>query len=222
MSFPCDVTSEVSVKQTVTNIKNYFQSFIRVFVYNAGQRRFRQQYIEDISIAEFENYFRVNCLGAVLFLQQVLPDLKKRGEGTVLITSATGSVRALAGLSSFSISKFGLRALAQSVARECHPFGVHVVHIIIDGAVDTPLVRGYVEKQAKKKSLQTQTHTQTPPKSSSSFSSSSSSSSSVPTEIFLNPFDVANEYWNLHKQAKSSWTQELDLRPHVEPIFSRM
>jgi NAD(P)-dependent dehydrogenase (short-subunit alcohol dehydrogenase family) len=112
-----------------------------------------------------------------------------RGRGTILFTGATASVRGGAGFSAFAGAKHALRALAQSLARELGPKGVHVAHIVIDGAIDGAFIRGLMPDAAEKRAR----------------------------EEFLVPDEIARNYVWLHKQARSAWTFEMDLRPWTEP-----
>ncbi len=110
-----------------------------VFVYNAGA--FQMGGILEISHEKFDECFRANCAGAFYAAQQVLPAMVERGRGTVLLTGATAALRGSARFSALAVGKFGLRALAQSMAREFGPQGVHVAHVIIDGQINTPAMR---------------------------------------------------------------------------------
>ncbi len=111
-----------------------------LFVYNAGA--FQMGGILEISPEKFDECFRANCAGAFYAAQQVLPAMVERGRGTVLLTGATAALRGSARFSALAVGKFGLRALAQSIAREFGPQGVHVAHVIIDGQINTPTMRG--------------------------------------------------------------------------------
>ncbi len=110
-----------------------------VFVYNAGA--FQMGGILEISPEKFDECFKANCAGAFYAAQQVLPSMVEAGRGTLLLTGATASLRGGARFSALAVGKFGLRALAQSMAREFGPQGVHVAHVVIDGQIDTPRVR---------------------------------------------------------------------------------
>ncbi len=110
-----------------------------VFVYNAGA--FHMGGVLETEPEEFERCWRINCLGAFHGLKQAAPAMAARGAGTILLTGATASWRGGSGFSGFAASKFGLRALAQSAARELGPRGVHVAHAVIDGQIDTPRLR---------------------------------------------------------------------------------
>jgi NAD(P)-dependent dehydrogenase (short-subunit alcohol dehydrogenase family) len=110
-----------------------------VFVYNAGA--FQMGGILDLAPEQFDACFRANCAGAFYAAKQVLPAMVEAGQGTVLLTGATASLRGSARFSALAVGKFGLRALAQSMAREFGPQGVHVAHVIVDGQINTPRVR---------------------------------------------------------------------------------
>jgi len=120
----------------------------------------------------------------------------KRKKGTILLTGATASWRGSSGLAAFSVGKFGLRALGQALAREYGPKGIHVCHIVVDAVVDMPFTRPFVEKKF--------------------------SDGVVPKGILLEPVELAEQYWNIHQQPPSVWTQELDVRPLNEPIAGRL
>lgn len=113
-----------------------------------------------------------------------------RGRGTIIFTGATASLRGGKGFAAFAGAKFALRALAQSMARELGPEGIHVVHPIIDGAIDTAFIRdNFPERYALKE-----------------------------RDGILNPEHIADAYWMVHQQPRSAWTHELDLRPWMEPM----
>lgn len=109
------------------------------FVYNAGA--FQMGGILDLSPQQFDDCFRANCAGAFYAAQQVLPAMVEAGHGTILLTGASAALRGKASFSALAVGKFGLRALAQSMAREFGPQGVHVSHVIIDGQINIPRVR---------------------------------------------------------------------------------
>jgi NAD(P)-dependent dehydrogenase (short-subunit alcohol dehydrogenase family) len=110
-----------------------------VFVYNAGA--FQMGGILDLSPEQFDDCFSANCAGAFYAAQQVLPAMVEDGHGTILLTGASAALRGKASFSALAVGKFGLRALAQSMAREFGPQGVHVSHVIVDGQIHTPRVR---------------------------------------------------------------------------------
>lgn len=111
-----------------------------------------------------------------------------RGRGTILFTGATASVRGREGFAAFAGAKHALRALAQSMARELGPKGIHVAHTIIDGAIDTAwIAENFPDRYAMKDQ-----------------------------DGILNPDHIADVYWGLHAQPRDAWTHELDLRPWTE------
>ena len=111
-----------------------------------------------------------------------------RGRGSILFTGATASVRGAAGFAAFAGGKAALRALAQSMARELGPQGLHVAHVVVDGMIDTAFAReNFAERVA-----------------------------AAGPDGILNPEHVAEAYWWLHRQPRDAWTFELDLRPFVE------
>lgn len=112
---------------------------VGVLIYNAGA--FRVAEVADITPEQMEQAWRTLCFGGFLCAREVAPGMSERGRGTLLFTGATASLRGSAHFSALAVGKFGLRALAQSLARELGPRGVHVAHVIVDGQIDTPRVR---------------------------------------------------------------------------------
>ncbi len=109
-----------------------------VFVYNAGA--FQMGGVLEVSPAQFDECFRANCAGAFYAAREVLPAMVEAGHGTILLTGASAALRGKARFSALAVGKFGLRALAQSMARELGPQGIHVSHVIIDGQINTPSI----------------------------------------------------------------------------------
>ena len=110
-----------------------------VFVYNAGA--FQMGGILELTPELFDNYWKANCAGAFYGAQQVLLAMLERGSGTIIFTGATAALRGSANFAALAVGKFGLRALAQSMARELGPQGIHVAHVVIDGQISTPELR---------------------------------------------------------------------------------
>jgi len=133
-----DATDPTSVASAFDEVRENLGA-PEVFVYNAGS--FQMGDILEITPEQFEDCWRVNCLGAFLGAQQVLPEMLENGHGTIIFTGATASLRGSERFSCLAVGKFGLRALAQSMAREFGPRGIHVAHVIIDGQINTPRVR---------------------------------------------------------------------------------
>lgn len=138
----------------------------------------------------FTRLWQQNCLGAFLFGKAAVNAMKDRKQGTLFFTGATASLRAKPPFTAFACAKAGVRALAQGMAREFGPQGIHVVHAVIDGVIDGDRARqqfpDYVKVKGKDGLLQ------------------------------LNA--IAQTYWAVHKQHPSAWTHELDLRPFKEPF----
>jgi NAD(P)-dependent dehydrogenase (short-subunit alcohol dehydrogenase family) len=106
-----------------------------VLVYNASG--FKRGNVLDITVEDFENAWKITARGAFVSAKEVLAHMVEQGKGTIIFTGATASLRGGALFPAFASSKFALRALAQSIAREFGPKGVHTAHVIIDGGVDT-------------------------------------------------------------------------------------
>jgi NAD(P)-dependent dehydrogenase (short-subunit alcohol dehydrogenase family) len=109
---------------------------IDVFVHNPHLLAIKA--FEQTTADDFEQAWRVACLGAMLSAQSVLPHMIARGQGAIILTGATAGIRGVAKFSAFASAKFALRGLAQSLAREFGPKGIHVAHVILDGLIDEP------------------------------------------------------------------------------------
>jgi len=137
-SYTGDAANEKSVGETFARIREELGA-PEALVYNAGA--FQAGGILELSATDFEQAWRVNCLGGLLTAQAVLPGMLERGSGTIIYSGATASLRGSARFAGLAVGKFGLRALAQSMARELGPKGIHVAHVVIDGGIDTPRSR---------------------------------------------------------------------------------
>jgi len=159
---------------------------IEVAVFNIGANvRFP---IRDTTARVYFKVWEMACFAGFLMGREVAKVMVPRGRGTILFTGATASVRGSSGFAAFSGAKHGLRALAQSMARELGPQGIHVAHTVIDGAIDTEFIRStFPERYALKE-----------------------------RDGILNPEAISEAYWQLHLQHRSAWTHELDLRPWAE------
>jgi NAD(P)-dependent dehydrogenase (short-subunit alcohol dehydrogenase family) len=138
LSVSADATDPDSVARAFERVRGELGD-PEVFVYNAGA--FQMGGILDLSPEQFDDCFRANCAGAFYAAQQVLPAMVEAGGGTVLLTGASAALRGKANFSALAVGKFSLRALAQSMAREFGPQGVHVSHVIVDGQINTPRMR---------------------------------------------------------------------------------
>ena len=138
LAVTADATDAASVASAFDRVRKELGT-PEVFVYNAGA--FQMGGILELSPEQFDACLRANCSGAFYGAQQVLPAMVERGRGTIILTGATAALRGSARFAALATGKFGLRALAQSMAREFGPQGIHVAHVIIDGQINTPRLR---------------------------------------------------------------------------------
>lgn len=196
-----DLCVEESINNSLDTIKTELGS-IQVLVYNAGARRIHGRSIIETTTEEFENFNKINLFGAFWSTKRVLPDMIAAGRGTILFTSATGALRGMPGLASFSPGKFGLRSLCQIITREYQSKGIHAAHIIIDGPVDGKLIGGVARRQWEQAGEEEKLRN---------------------IDAYLvQPTDLAHIYWFLHAQPRSAWTHELDARSQNEAMYSKV
>ncbi len=138
LAVTADATDAASVASSFDRVREELGE-PEVFVYNAGA--FQIGGILELSPEQFDDCFRANCSGAFYGAQQVLPAMVERERGTIILTGATAALRGSARFAALATGKFGLRALAQSMAREFGPQGIHVAHVVIDGQINTPRLR---------------------------------------------------------------------------------
>ncbi len=150
LSIAVDATSPDSVTAAFAQVQEQLDA-PEVFIYNAGI--FQVGGILELTPAQFESGWKINCFGAFLAAQQVLPAMVERGQGTLILTGATASLKGSARFSALAVGKFGLRSLAQSLAREFGPQGIHVAHVVIDGQINTPSVQAMSGEQDQRKFL---------------------------------------------------------------------
>jgi NAD(P)-dependent dehydrogenase (short-subunit alcohol dehydrogenase family) len=171
-SYACDATVGDEVIEMFARVTGELGSPDLV-VYNVGT--WDRAGILDISDDLFLQAWRTGCFGGFLVGREAVRSMLPRERGTIIFSGATGSIRGGAGFAAFAVPKFGLRALAQSMAREFGPRGLHVAHVIIDGMIDQEGGAG--------------------------------------SEGVLVPAAIAEAYYQLHRQERSAWTHEIDLRP---------
>ena len=159
---------------------------IEVCVFNIGGNvRFG---ITETTARVYRKVWEMAAFAGFLTGREAAKAMLPRGHGTILFTGATASLRGGAGFAAFAGAKHALRALAQSMARELGPKGIHVAHTVIDGAIDTAFIRDtFPERYALKAQ-----------------------------DGIVDPEAIAEAYWMLHNQPRSAWTHELDLRPWME------
>ncbi len=151
-------------------------------VYNASYRA--RGSITEVDAAEVKKALLVSCYGGFLVGQRAARGMLKQGGGSIFFTGASASVKGYAQSASFAMGKFGLRGLAQSMARELAPKNIHVAHFVIDGGIER---RGGDERAAARG-----------------------------PDGMLSPDAIAETYLNIHRQHRSAWTWEVELRPWVE------
>jgi NAD(P)-dependent dehydrogenase (short-subunit alcohol dehydrogenase family) len=141
----------------------------------------------------FRKVWEMGCYAGFLTGREAARAMLKHGRGTILFTGATASLRGSIGYAAFASAKFGLRAVAQSMARELGPQNIHVAHLVIDASVDTAFVRERIKARGGEAAL-----------------------AGLEPDQLMNPGSIANAYWMLHTQTRDAWTFELDLRPYGE------
>jgi NAD(P)-dependent dehydrogenase (short-subunit alcohol dehydrogenase family) len=160
---------------------------LEVVVFNIGANvRFG---IVETTAQVFSKVWEMACFAGFLTGREATRVMRPRGRGTILFTGASASLRGKDGFAAFASAKAGLRAMAQSLAREVGPQGLHVAHVVIDGAIDGVFTR----------------------------SMRSDVEGLLARDEILKPEEIAANYVWLHNQPRSAWTHELDLRPHSEP-----
>ena len=160
---------------------------IEVLVFNIGAN-VPCSLLEE-SARKYFKIWEMACLSAFLNAREVAKRMVARQRGTMIFTGATASLRGASHFAAFAGAKHALRALAQSAARELGPQGIHVAHVVVDGAIDTEFIRSQFPQKYALKAQQG----------------------------ILAPAHIADNYWHLHTQARDAWTFELDLRPWSEP-----
>ena len=188
-AFGSDARKEEEVVALVEQIESTIGP-IEVLVFNIGANA--PSSVLDETARKYFKIWEMACFSGFLNGREVARRMVIRTSPTrkqsIIFTGATASLRGAAGFAAFSGAKMALRALAQSMARELGPQGIHVAHSIIDGAIDTAFIRDtFPERYALKAQ-----------------------------DGILNPDHIADAYWMLHQQPRDAWTHELDLRPYME------
>ena len=144
--------------------------------------------ITDMTARVYRKVWEMACFAGFLMGREVAKRMVERGHGTIIFTGATASMRGASGFAAFASAKHGLRALAQSMGRELGPKNIHVAHTVIDGMIDSNFIREMVPTVDEMRD----------------------------EDAILNPDHIAAQYVMLHKQPRTAWTHELDLRPWKE------
>jgi NAD(P)-dependent dehydrogenase (short-subunit alcohol dehydrogenase family) len=141
----------------------------------------------------FRKVWEMACYAGFLAGREAARLMLARGKGAIFFTGATASMRGGIGYAAFASAKAGLRAVAQSMARELGPKNIHVAHLVIDAGVDTAFVRERIRQRGGEQAL-----------------------AKLPPDQLMNPQSIADTYWHLYNQPRDAWTFELDLRPFRE------
>jgi NAD(P)-dependent dehydrogenase (short-subunit alcohol dehydrogenase family) len=183
--------ADATVESEVVALFDFAQSsghVIDLVVFNAGnnvRHDFRTMPAE-----LFEQTWRVATFGGFLVGREAARRLTPLATGTIIFTGATASLRGKPPFTAFASAKAGLRSLAQSMAREFGPSGIHVAHVVIDGGIDGDKLNTAVPQLKAQRGA----------------------------DGLLNIDAIAQAYWHLHAQHRSAWTHELELRPFKEPF----
>jgi NAD(P)-dependent dehydrogenase (short-subunit alcohol dehydrogenase family) len=143
---------------------------------------------QHITAAQFEDFWRVGCFSGFLVGREAARRLVPLGRGTIIFTGASASIRGKPGFAHFSAAKAGLRMISQSMAREYAPLGLHVAHVVVDGGINGERLRSRYSGLVDERG----------------------------EDGLLGIEALAETYWHIHKQPRSTWTQEIDLRPYKE------
>lgn len=183
--FGVDARDEASTVALVEQIEREIGE-IEVAVFNIGANvRFP---IGEMTERVYRKVWEMAALSGFLMGREVSKVMKARGQGTIIFTGATAAVRGGSGFAAFAGAKHALRALAQSMARELGPAGLHIAHVVIDGAIDSQFIRDNLPDAADRQAK----------------------------DGLLLPDEIAKNYVWLHRQHRSAWTHEMDLRPWCE------
>lgn len=185
VALPADARDEGAMVALIEKIETEIAP-IEVAVFNIGANvRFS---ITETTARVYQKVWEMACFAGFLMGREVAKKMLERQRGTIIFTGATASVRGSAQFAAFAGAKHGLRALAQSMARELGPKNIHVAHTIIDGAIDSTFIREVFPNADELRER----------------------------DAILNPDHIAQNYVMLHKQPRTAWTHELDLRPWAE------
>lgn len=184
-AFACDATREEDVARLFDRAMER-DGGAELVAYNAGLNQ--RIDFRELSASEFESFWRIGCFAGFLVGREAARRLLPLGRGTVIFTGASASLRGRPGFAQFAAAKAGLRMVAQSMAREYGPLGIHVAHVVIDGGIDGERLRERFPNIVEERG---------------------------PGGL-LDPDAIAETYWQIHRQPRSAWAHEVDLRPFRE------
>jgi NAD(P)-dependent dehydrogenase (short-subunit alcohol dehydrogenase family) len=188
-AFSVDARQESEVQELFSRVEKEIGP-IEVCLFNAGSN-VNKPLIETTEKLFFKAW-ELACYAGFLVGREAARVMTARGRGTILFTGATASLRGGKGFAAFASAKFGLRAVAQAMARELGPKNIHVVHLIIDAAVDSAAIHARLK------------------------AASGIEAKDIAPDSLTKTDSIAEAYWFAHQQAKDGWTHELDLRPAGE------
>lgn len=183
--FGCDAREEEETQSLIAHIESEIAP-IEVAVFNIGANVHFN--VVDTTSRVYRKVWEMGCFAGFLMGREAAKVMLPRKRGTIFFTGASASIRGRAGYAAFAGAKHALRALAQSMGRELGPQGIHVVHPVIDGPIDTDFIRENAPERYKLKDQ----------------------------GGLLDPAHIADMYWMLHQQPRDAWTHELDMRPWLE------
>lgn len=188
-AFSVDARQEAEVQALIARIEKEIGP-IEVCLFNAGSN-VNKPLIETTEKLFFKAW-ELACYAGFLVGREAARVMVPRGRGTILFTGATASLRGGKGFAAFAAAKFGLRGVAQAMARELGPKNIHVVHLIIDAAVDSEAIHARMK------------------------AASGIEARDIPPDSLTKTASIAEAYWFAHQQSRDGWTHELDLRPASE------
>jgi NAD(P)-dependent dehydrogenase (short-subunit alcohol dehydrogenase family) len=188
-AFSVDARQEKEVQNLFANVEKDIGP-IEVCLFNAGSNVSKP--LLETTDKLFLKAWELACYAGFLVGREAAIHMLKRGRGTILFTGATASIRGSKGFAAFSSAKFGLRAVAQSMARELGPKNIHVVHLLIDAGVDSEAIHQRMK------------------------AATGIDAKEIPPDSLTKTASIAEAYWFAHQQNKDGWTHELDLRPAGE------
>jgi NAD(P)-dependent dehydrogenase (short-subunit alcohol dehydrogenase family) len=188
-AFSVDARKEESVKALFAEVEKDVGP-VEVCLFNAGSNVSKP--LLETTEKLFFKAWELACYAGFLVGREAAGYMVPRGRGTMLFTGATASVKGRTGFTAFSSAKFGLRAVAQSMARELGPKNIHVVHLLIDAGIDSEAIHQRMK------------------------AATGISAADIPPDSLTKTSSIAEAYWFSHAQSRDGWTHELDLRPSVE------
>ena len=188
-AFSVDARQEAEVQALFAKVEKEIGP-IEVCLFNAGSN-VNKPLIETTEKLFFKAW-ELACYAGFLVGREAARVMVPRGRGTILFTGATASLRGGKGFAAFASAKFGLRAVAQAMARELGSKNIHVVHLIIDAAIDSEAIHARLK------------------------AASGIEAKDIAPDTLAKTSSIAEAYWFAHQQSKDGWTHELDLRPAVE------